>query len=312
MEKRYDILMAGMQVVDVLISGVDEGIFRTETTNPDSIQLLMGGDALNQAVTASMLGGKIALMSVVGRDRLGEVLLSQLSEYPIDLLIPKIDCETSISVVLTKPDGQRNFIVRQGHNDRFCYDHIDEQAVRASRIVSVGSCMALRSFDGADTIRLLDMARSAGVISAMDIKKNRTDYPNMDAIFESMRHVDYLLPSEADVKVLTGTDDDPVHMVQALHDLGVKNVILKLGEQGCYVSADGVEKLVPAYPANCVDTTGAGDAFTASFLHAMAKGWNIEDCARFANAAGSVSVECHGSCGAVRSEAQVLQRMKQA
>jgi len=298
-----------MQVIDLLISGADERVFTTETTSVDNIQMLMGGDALNQAVTLSMLGGKTGLMGVVGNDRLGDVLLSQLANYPLTVIDKKIESKTGFSVVLCKPDGQRHFILQHGHNLDFCYDHIDEQAVREAKIVSVGSAMALKSFDGEGTIRLLDLARSAGTISAMDIKINRSEY-DMPPILESFRHVDYLLPSEADVKTLTGEGEDPVKMAQALHDMGVKNVVIKLGEKGCYISADGVEKLVDAYSAKCVDTTGAGDAFTGAFLHAKAKGWDVETCARFANAAGSVSVEVPGACGAIRSEAQVLERMK--
>ena len=309
MAGRFDVLVVGMQVIDLLIMGADERVFTRETTNSDNIQMLMGGDALNQAVTLSMLGGKTGLMSVVGSDRLGEVLLNQLANYPLEVIAPKIDCKTGISIVLCRPDGHRHFILQTGHNQYFRYEHIDEQAVRDAKIVSIGSCMALPSFDGEDTIRLLDLARSAGTISAMDIKINYKDH-NMPPILESLKHVDYLLPSEADVKTLTGEGEDPVRMVQALHDMGVKNVILKLGDKGCYISADGVEKAVPAYSAKSIDTTGAGDTFTGAFLHAMSKGWDVETCARFANAAGAISVEVPGACGAIRSEAQVLERMK--
>lgn len=310
MGRRFDVIVVGMQVIDLLIRGDVEQVFSHETTNAEEIQLLMGGDALNQAVCLSMLGGSTALMSVVGNDRLGDVLLGQLANYPITVIAPKIESKTGISVVLCKPDGQRHFILQTGHNRHFRYEHIDEQAVRDSKILSIGSCMALPAFDGEDTIRLLDLARSAGVVSAMDIKMNGSNY-NMAPILESLRHVDYLLPSELDVKNITGVDESPEKMAQALHDMGVKNVILKLGELGCYVSAEGMEKMIPAYaPDRCVDTTGAGDCFTGAFLHAKAKGWDLETCARFANAAGSISVEVAGACGAIRSEAQVLQRMK--
>ena len=310
MARRFDVLVVGMQVIDLLIMGDVESVFARETTNADDIQLLMGGDALNQAVSTCMLGGKVGLMGVVGNDRLGDVLMNQLANYPLEVLNRKIDSKTGISIVLCKPDGHRHFILQTGHNQYLRYEHIDEQAVRDAKILSIGSCMALASLDGADTIRLLDFARSVGTTTAMDIKINRTQY-DMPPILESLRHVDYLLPSEADVKTLTGEGEDPVKMVQSLHDMGVKNVILKLGEKGCYISADGVEKAVPAFKARSVDTTGAGDAFTGAFLHAKAKGWDVETCARFANAAGAVCVEVPGACGAIRSEAQVLERMRQ-
>lgn len=311
MAKRFDVLAVGLQVIDLLIMGADEGMLSRETSYADSIQLLMGGDALNQAVTLSMLGGRTALMGALGNDRLGDVLLSQLASYPIELIERRLDCKTTVSVVLCREDGQRSFVVQRGHNQLFSYSHIDEQAVCDARILSVGSCMALPAFDGADTTRLLELARSAGTISAMDIKINGSGY-DMPSILESFRHVDYLLPSEADVKILTGAGDEPARMAEALHDMGVKNVVIKLGERGCYLSADGVEGTVPACPARSVDTTGAGDAFVGAFLHGLGRGWDVETCARFANAAGAITVEFTGACGAIRSEAQVLARMRQA
>lgn len=308
MPRRFDVLVVGMQVIDLLVMGADASMFDHETTAAQDIRLLIGGDALNQAVAASMLGGKVGLMSVVGNDRLGDVLLGQLAAYPLTVIAPKIESKTGISVVMCKPDGHRHFILQPGHNALFCYDHIDEQAVRDAKIVSIGSCMGLPAFDGEDTLRLLELARSAGTISAMDIKINRSEY-DMPPILESMRQVDYLLPSEADVKTLTGEGEDPARMVQALHDMGVKNVILKLGDKGCYISADGVEKAIPPFRAKSIDTTGAGDTFNGAFLHAKARGWDVESCARFANAAGAISVEVPGANGAIRSEAQVLERM---
>jgi len=67
---------------------------------------------------------------------------------------------------------------------------------------------------------------------------------------------------------------------------------------------------VPPCPCRCVDTTGAGDSFVAAFLYAKTRGWDAERCARFANAAGSITVEQIGANGAIRSAAQVLERME--
>ena len=308
MAKRFDVLTLGLTVIDLLVSTVDESIFARETSNMDSIRMLLGGDALNQAIALSALGSKTCLLGVVGNDQLGEVLLSRLAEYPITVLERRIEAKTGISIVMSKGDGERHFLLQTGHNAELCYDHIDEQAVRDSAIVSIGSCMSLKSFDGADTVRFLELARSGGALSAMDFKINRSDY-DMPSILESFRLADYLLPSEGDVKTLTGEGEDPVKMAQGMHDLGGKNVIIKLGERGCYVSAEGVEKHIPALPANCVDATGAGDSFVAAFLHGKARGWEVERCARFANAAGAIAVEQSGANGAIRSERQVLERM---
>lgn len=239
----------------------------------------------------------------------GDVLLNRLAAHPITVLDRRIDAKTGISVVLCRPDGERHFVLQTGHNERFCYEHIDEQAVRDAGIVSIGSCMGMKAMDVADTLRLLELAASAGATTAMDFKITRAEY-DMPKVHECIRRADYLLPSEDDAATLTGEKRDPKRMAEGMRDLGARNVILKLGERGCYVAADGVEMHIPACPSRCVDTAGAGDSFVAAFLYGKCRGWDVETCARFANAAGAIAVESRGANGAVRSEAQVRMRME--
>ena len=108
---------------------------------------------------------------------------------------------------------------------------------------------------------------------------------------------------------LTGETGSPEKMAQALHKMGAANCVIKLGAQGCYVSADGIEAHIPSFPCRCVDTTGAGDTFVGSFLYAKPQGWDTLASARFACAAGSVAVEHVGANTAIRSKDQVLARM---
>ena len=91
--------------------------------------------------------------------------------------------------------------------------------------------------------------------------------------------------------------------------MGAANCVIKLGAQGRYVSADGIEAHIPSFPCRCVDTTGAGDTFVGSFLYAKSQGWDTLASARFACAAGSVAVEHVGANTAIRSKDQVLARM---
>lgn len=309
MARRFDVLCVGLQVIDLLVTGADRCVFDQETTNVENIELLLGGDALNQAITLSALGAKTGLMGAVGNDALGDVLMNRLAAYPIEVLNRRIDAKTGISIVLCRTDGERHFVLQTGHNERFCYEHIDEQAVRDAGVVSIGSCMGMKAMDGADTLRLLELASSAGATTAMDFKITHGDY-DMPRVYECIRTADYLLPSEGDAAKLTGEKHDPKRMVEGLRDLGARNLILKLGDRGCYVAADGVEMQIPACASSCVDTTGAGDTFAAAFLYGKCRGWDVETCARFANAAGAIAVETRGANGAVRSEAQVRMRME--
>jgi sugar/nucleoside kinase (ribokinase family) len=72
-------------------------------------------------------------------------------------------------------------------------------------------------------------------------------------------------------------------------------VVLKLGRQGCQLRIDGRMTVVPSFSVQAVDTTGAGDAFTAAFLSARLWGWPTAVCALFANAAGAAAAIVMGA-----------------
>jgi len=308
-DRKYDVAVVGMQCVDIVCAPVAPGVMDRETTLVDSAKLMLGGDAQNQAIALSSLGAKVALMGVVGNDRLGDVLLEQLSAFPIELLAKREDVNTAVSLVLVEAGGERHFVYQPQSNRALSYRHIDEDAVRNAAFLSIGGVLALPGLDGEGMLRLLDLARAAGTRTAIDFNLN--DYmPDREALKALLCRVDYVLPSEAEARALTGEGDDPAEMVRRLRALGATNCVIKLGDKGCYVAADGFEGPVPPCPCNCVDTTGAGDTFVAGFLYGKTRGWDIRRCARFANAAGSIAVEHTGANGGIRSEEQVAARMR--
>ena len=168
--------------------------------------------------------------------------------------------------------------------------------------------LALPELDGEGLLKLFTLAHASGARTALDMRVSEREYDH--ALLEAcFRKTDYFLPSEREAVWLTGETGSPEKMAQALHKMGAANCVIKLGAQGCYVSADGIEAHIPAFPCRCVDTTGAGDTFVGSFLYAKSQGWDTLASARFACAAGSVAVEHVGANTAIRSKDQVLARM---
>ena len=82
--KRFDVLTIGLQVIDLMIPGMDGHILDREMTLLDHVELTLGGDALNQAIVLSQLGARTALMGAAGVDRLGDVLLQVLFHADIE------------------------------------------------------------------------------------------------------------------------------------------------------------------------------------------------------------------------------------
>lgn len=306
--KRFDVLTIGLQVIDLMIPGMDGHILDREMTLLDHAELTLGGDALNQAIVLSQLGARTALMGAAGVDRLGDVLLQQLSRYPLSVFDRRIDVPSAICVVLIDEAHERHFLFQPGQNLALRYEDLDEAVIRDSAFVSVGGAMALPELDGEGLLKLFTLAHASGARTALDMRVSEREYDH--ALLEAcFRKTDYFLPSEREAVWLTGETGSPEKMAQALHKMGAANCVIKLGAQGCYVSADGIEAHIPAFPCRCVDTTGAGDTFVGSFLYAKSQGWDTLASARFACAAGSVAVEHVGANTAIRSKDQVLARM---
>lgn len=301
--KRFDVLTIGLQVIDLMIPGMDGHILDREMTLLDHAELTLGGDALNQVIVLSQLGARTALMGAAGVDRLGDVLLQQLSRYPLSVFDRCIDVPTAICVVLIDEAHERHFLFQPGQNLALRYEDLDEAVIRDSAFVSVGGAMALPELDGEGLLKLFTLAHASGARTALDMRVSEREYDH--ALLEAcFRKTDYFLPSEREAVWLTGETGSPEKMAQALHKMGAANCVIKLGAQGCYVSADGIEAHIPSFPCRCVDTTGAGDTFAGSFLYAKSQGRDTLASAKFACAAGSVAVEHVGANTAIRSKDQ--------
>jgi ribokinase len=133
-----------------------------------------------------------------------------------------------------------------------------------------------------------------------------------------LRHVDWLTPNETETAVLLGHDprelsDDLIEdSATALLQQGSRNVILKLGNRGCYLAlSDGTRKLLRAFSVEAVDTTAAGDAFNGAFAVALMNGQNPVDSAEWASAVAAIAVTRHGAQASMPTAGEVDRFMEQ-
>jgi ribokinase len=127
---------------------------------------------------------------------------------------------------------------------------------------------------------------------------------------EILKNVDYLTPNETEVRILLGLPpDDPtptLELAQQLRAQGVKNLITTQGEKGALVLCDeGLFEVPRVSPGEIVDTTGAGDAFTAGLAVALAEGSGLLEAVRFANCCGALACTKLGVIPALAKREQV-------
>ncbi len=130
--KELDVLCAGLALVNFPIHPIDESVFQNDINMVSPISLMPGGDAANQAIILSRLGMRTALLSVVGDDGFGTMLLSMMREQGRDVDVSHVAVErgntTGVAAMLVQPDGQRNFCINRGGLLEFGLKHIEMNA----------------------------------------------------------------------------------------------------------------------------------------------------------------------------------------
>lgn len=307
-------LVIGGAVVDVSLCPVDPGIFSRHSSPVDRIPMSSGGDAMNEASVLAQLGGAVRLVTLLGEDAAGSFLLSRCHKLGIDtasvVQTPSID--TSVNVVLVDADGERRFVTaRNSSLRRLSLKHIlpalDE--IQPGTIVSFASIFVSHCCSPTDMEEIFRRVHQAGCILCADMTTAKNGETTAD-LKDALQYVEYLFPNLEEGALLTGKST-PREIARELHACGVKNVIVKLGEKGCYFSGPEQTFFCPAYPNTALlDTTGAGDTFAASFQLALSQGKEIAECLRFANAAASICVEHPGCASDHLTMEEVLRRME--
>jgi sugar/nucleoside kinase (ribokinase family) len=296
-----DVVCIGILVADVWAKPVNEWPERGRLSLVDRIGISIGGCAANTGIHLAKLGGSVAVMGKVGRDVFGEFVTKTLESYGIVARVARSDeAGTSATMVMIDDEGERSFIHYVGANATLRPEDLDMELIKQARVVAFLGALVMPGFDGEPAASVMAEARAAGATTALDTVWDDTGRW-MEVLEPCVRQADLFLPSLAEAQELTG-EREPRRVAKKLLDYGVKVVVLKMGEEGCYVlSREGEEYMVPVYEVNAVDGTGSGDAYVAGFLRGYVEGWPLERCAKFGNAAGALCVTGIGATAGTRS-----------
>lgn len=297
----------GILVADLICKTVNQIPEEGKLALVDDISVHTGGCALNSAIDLAKLGVKSRIIGAVGDDPFGAFLMDEMRRYDIDHTgVSKIAGQcTSSSIVLSHANGERSFLHTLGSNASLSADHIDMALLLDSDLLFIAGALLLPGIDGAPTARLLEAARKNSVLTVLDTAWNENS-GWMDSIKPSLAHLDVFIPSFDEAKRLS-QQERVEEMAACFLALGAKNVVIKMGGQGCFLKNANESKRFEAFKVKAVDTTGAGDAFVAGFIFGMSQHWPMEECAIFANAVGAFCVQKVGASTGVENASQVMQ-----
>ncbi|WP_405699182.1 ribokinase [Streptomyces sp. NBC_01383] len=286
---RFDLLVVGSANADLVV-GVDRRPAPGETVLGSDLAVHPGGKGANQAVAAARLGARTALLARVGDDAHGLLLLESQRSAGVDTTGVLVGgAPTGVALITVDPSGDNSIVVSPGANARLTPEDIRAAGplLLAARVVSVQLEIPL------DTV--VETARA--LPSGTRLVLNPSPPAPLPA--EVLAACDPLVVNEHEARSILGRDagTTPESWAQALTALGPRSVVITLGAGGA-LAADtrtGDFVRVPSPAVDAVDTTGAGDAFTAALAWRLGLGEELPEAAAFAVRVGAAAVTKEGA-----------------
>lgn len=306
------VTVIGAAIIDVLAGPVNEQVFCTGSQPMETTKLSFGGDALNEAVVLARLGVPVELISKVGQDEAGKQVLTYLEVNGVEARNIKQEAglTTGINIVLVDGKGERHFLTNpNGSLRKLSLEDVEPYVEDAADIVSFASMFVSSMLDIPAMERLFQQVKSKPGRTLVADMTNPKCGEKLEDLKGLLPYIDYFLPNEAEVALLTGVEDPYVN-AGLLVEAGVSCAVIKCGSRGCLIRTSKECIEIPAYPVErVVDTTGAGDCFAAGFLWGLSQGRSLEVCGRLACATASCTVEHMGATEGIVSVEEVRQRM---
>jgi len=257
----------------------------------------LGGAPLNFAAHARQIGHEVFLLSAVGEDARGHRALQGLRERGISTEFVQVlpGRETGIAEVELDTDGRPMFrIVRPA-----AYDFVELGPRQLQRIATLqpdwiyfGTLYHMSSQALASTFKLLEAVPSAQRLYDVNLRDGNWSLGLVERL-SSQANVVKLSDTEAeflDANVNAGDQGSSVEDFcrRWSRRYGCQAICVTFGERGCAVFQNGLYCEIPGFKVEVADTVGAGDAFSAAFLHGLAQGWDALSAGRLANAVAAL------------------------
>lgn len=300
------LLIIGSLNIDMVVN-VDHAPAVGETILCQKMQLVPGGKGANQAFAAGSLGADVTLLGAVGQDSYADIQKKNLKRADVDVskLICRKDADTGIAMITVNREGDNSIVVVSGANATVFPEDID----RNRDLLEECDVVIFQLEIPLDTVcygaKLAKELDKTVILDPAPVPKN---FPE-----ELYRYVDVIKPNETELAMLTGIPDREIEerlpeAAGKIRRKGVKNVVATLGGKGVFMDSEelGICR-IPALKVDAVDTTAAGDAFTAALAVKLMEGKSLKEAAEFANCVSAIVVTRKGAQSSIPTLEEVEQ-----
>ncbi len=253
-----------------------------------------GGKGANQATALARLGAQTKMIGKVADDENGRKLVENLKKNNIDISgVSTEGTQTGLAAIIIDGEGRNRIVVYEGANAEINPDE-------AAECITDELDLLLVQFETDEKVvtECVNKAVRLGIVTVVDCG------PAKNFALEKMQGATVITPNESETKALTGvypeTESDILEASKILLERSkAKYAVLKLGERGCSVWDGETLRIMPAYPTKVVDTTAAGDCFTAAMALEFIRSKDIYVACDMGNRAGSIAVSRMGADASV-------------
>jgi ribokinase len=306
------VIVVGSINMDLVFTGIAALPTPGQTVASSGFQIMPGGKGANQASAAARLGAQVEFVSAVGTDDLGDQAYADLEASGINLSnVARVNTSTGVAGVLIEDSGENVVIVVPGANATLKAADAAPiaEGIVASIAANTGAGIATSTPSPIVVLACLEVP--IDVVTAWSrvasergwtFILNPAPAPATPLPAELLANTTIITPNETE---LTALGDGTVEFLQ---NAGVDTVIVTRGGDGADLHEAGAAMFhQPAFPANPVDTTGAGDAFNGALAFAIAAGHTIRDAVSIAGATGALSTRRVGARDALPTPAEVAE-----
>ncbi|NDJ52293.1 MAG: fructokinase [Chloroflexi bacterium] len=268
-----------------------------------------GGAPANVAVGLARFGHRVGFMGKLGADDFGQFLTQTLAENGVDTstICYSQTARTALAFVALAPDGEREFMFYRHPSAGMLFepDEVDELVLGQIKLFHFGSLTLISEPARSATLHAARLAQEAGAIISYDPNLRLNLWPDAEQARQGMQvgwpYAQVAKVSREELSFLSAEDDLAAGINALWHD-GLRILLVTDGPNGAWAVTGSGRLHVPGFAVKAIDTTGAGDGFTAGFLHRLLhepglvdEPSRIEDAVRFANAVGALTTTMRGA-----------------
>ena len=254
--------------------------------------LVPGGKGANQAYAIGKLGTNTSMLGAVGNDEYGKKLLENLNA---------VNVNTGCAFINVDETGENSIVVISGANEKMTKELVDNNI----NLIENADIIVMQLEIPVETVTYIaKIAKEKGKLVILD---PAPAIANLSS--ELLSNVDIIKPNETEVQTLSGiqanSEDDIVRAAKSLLEKGANTVIVTLGKNGSLLVTKEKVQSFKSLDVQVVDTTAAGDSFTAALAKSLLEGNSIEKSIEFGHLVSSIVVTKKGAQTSIPNQAEI-------